>query len=101
MSSCLADSDYSPPQIAEDFPEPGCVRIDGDSARLLVGAEKILARGKSADRRLIVAESPCTDAHPSDVFHPIAKLGELPIEYPAHAFGSATNIADPVIDVYH
>src|SRR6266852_459114 len=97
MSSGLADSNYSPAQIAEDFPEPRRFGIDGDSTRFLVGAKEILARGKAADRFLIVAESPRPHAHPSDVLHRIAQMSEFPIQNRAHALGSENHVADPVV----
>jgi len=43
MSSSLADSNYSPTQIAKDFPEPRRFGIDGSSARFLVSAKEIFA----------------------------------------------------------
>src|SRR5258707_10101112 len=100
MGAGLADSNYSPTEIAEDFPEPSRFGIDGSSARFLVRAEEILTRGKSADRFPIIAEPPCPHAHPSDVLHRIAEMGEFPIQNRAHAFGSENHIADPIVAVH-
>src|SRR5580704_6295700 len=99
MSTRLTDGDYAPAQIAEDLPEARSFRIDGGAAGFFVRVKKVLAGAKPSDRFLIVAEAPGTHAHPSDVFHRIAEMRQLPIEDRSHAFGTENDIADPVIAV--
>src|SRR5208282_2463496 len=94
MGPGLADGDYAPAQIAEDLPESSRFGIDGGATGFLVGVEKILAGAKPSDRFLIIAETPCPHAHPSDVLHGIAEMRQLPIEDRSHAFGPKNNIAD-------
>src|ERR1700691_4294430 len=99
MSAGLTDRDYAPAQIAEDLPKACRFGIDGDPAGPFVCAEEILASPEPADRLLIVAESPGAHAHPSDVLHRIAEMGQFPIEYRAHAFGTENDVADSVVAV--
>src|SRR5208283_4323357 len=100
MGASLTDGDYAPAEIAEDLPESRRFGIDGGAAGFFVGVEKILSRPKPSDRLLIVAETPRTHAHPSDVLHGIAEMRQLPIEDRSHAFGAKNNIADSIIAVY-
>ena len=72
MSTGLADGDYAPAQIAEDLPEARRFGIDGGAAGFFVSAKEVLASAESAHRLLIVAESPGSNAYPSDVLHRIA-----------------------------
>src|SRR5208282_6825388 len=92
--------DYAPAQIAEDLPESSRFGIDGGATGFFVGVEKILAGAKPSDRFLIIAETPRSHAHPSDVLHGITEMRQLPIEDRSHAFGPKNNIADSIIAVY-
>src|SRR5262249_9324065 len=99
MSSRLTDGYYTPSQIPEDFPESHRLGIDRMPARGFVGAEEILSNSEAAYRHRIIAKAPRSHAHPSEVFHRISKMRELPIENGANSFVAEYHVADSIVTV--
>src|SRR5690242_20549170 len=70
-----AAAHHTPAQRAHHFPEFYAHGL-GLAAALLVASEQILARAKTADRLVDLAEAPGVDADPPQVLHGIAEMRE-------------------------
>src|SRR5579862_306352 len=90
----------SPLEVTEDLPETHVPGVHRTPAGILVGAEQIIAHPDSADRLLVVAETPRTHADPPEILHRVADMGKLPVENGAHAFGAEDDVADPIVSVH-
>src|ERR1700761_7031523 len=87
-----AAAHHAPAQGAHHFPEFNPRNVDFP-AGLFVACEQLLARTKTADRLVDLAEAPRVDADPSQILHGIAEMRELPVQYRAHAVGADDKIA--------
>src|ERR1700704_5834477 len=95
----LAATHHAPAQRAHHFPERDACRIDAAAGRLVAG-KQLLARSQPADGFINSAEAPGIDADPAEVFHGIAEVCELPVQYRAHAVGADDEIAMAKIDMH-
>src|SRR5207302_1317006 len=65
----------------------------GLAARGLIARKQLLARAKTADGLVDLAETPGIDADPAEILHGIAEMGELPVQHRANAVGADDEIA--------
>src|SRR5712675_2596748 len=94
-----AAAHHAPAQRAHHFPEHHARGIDAATS-LLVASEQFLARTKTADRLVDLAETPRVDADPPQILHGVAEMRELPVQHRAHAVGADDEIAMAKIAVH-
>src|SRR3954464_6356263 len=82
----------APAQRTHHFPEFHAGRV-GLAAGGFIAGEQILARTKTADRLVNLAEPPGVDADPAQILYRVAEMRELPVQHGADAVGADDEVA--------